>query len=1326
MPSWKKLIVSGSDARVATLFTSGHLTASGNISGSLSGSLQHLVVDDVIQGTSSLSLTSSLSQELDFDTVGHASGIYHNLLLGKTGDLTANTTNDRTEINIAAEDQKLSYNAYSRILKIGDGGTDGLVNARATHANNIKFTAVSQSFENDSNGLVRENHFYKIPFADTGTNNLNNEAFTDTELEINYKQMFLGMNKTGFMWSPSNQHLSASTTSTASFGTYFGDGGNLTGIDPGIFIETGSFYATTNNLQLTGSIDISANITASNGTIGNLNITGMSVPNIVSVSSSLSSRTLNLESTSSLLVGNGTIQSVGTTSVPQFAGISIGGDSSITGSLIVSEDLIAKRLIISSSVSVITQSFSAGNTIFGDTLDDTHEFTGSFNITGSMISNGLPVISSSAQIAVDISGSFTQLSQSIKTSRNAYSQSISARLGSVEAGNIGDGSMSGTNTGDVTLNTASHDFLSISGQQISLGPIDLATDTTGTISGSQFGTAARTAISGAFATASSSFSTRVSLNETTSSKLDLASGSFSSRIGSLEGASAGIFVATGSSFSTTNDLQITGSLAFSGSQQSTSIRAQNIQNGYPTSNNWGENLDGSYFNNFTNETHVSEILRFIAGAMSHSLDIADAAPNTKLINGVSTSYVGTSTTSKNSLLNGVLGSSYQSAKLSMHWTSSAAINYSLTQSYRDVQSYLITKGFMVAGDKGTFGNDTGTNPFTDNYGTNIPSTISTNGDFDNFGLTVTSTTTGTTSVRSSADNNLFGMGTLSSGNANAYVVRVIASQSFSDTQTDTTPDASSTFHKKEVVNYTQNSFGTSNGLTLAKINTSQPAVIPAAFQDGKFASVVGPITGRFYTGGSQDENNISASGYYKMHDVKVGIQSGSGNFNFFNGSDSSTFFYLYTGGLPTDITTSVPSAVVSNPTLVRTGLSVVYKSLSGCPYIQSVQYNNTFSSEANNLFEPAYDSVTVLQHDISTNEWDSIDSSQTITPVAVATDSNGVDTSVANSRGVLSADKSTLRADGDIPHRTDIAFLSSSISMSIAIDSGISTTVQTKSAQAALTYTNTFRSRGRNWKNTVTSNTATTLAFYNAALFTANSVTNLGSKVFTNDSGSMAIHAFQQGYDNGSLTGTTEQFTGEDFRIQLNNNVVSFSGDAFIQTFNINRNPSVIGDYDLQVKPGFLVDPGSTNGYWFPNGYGSGTYKYYIRRFQTSGTKTNLTVNVGYTLQAWNSTNNGISVAILFESSADTNYSRARIYDPTATSDNDIETNISSDNHKNPFTDAIDLYGNTGGSLSSTTYTMPLRNIDGMTLDNTNNEYYLIIRYKGNPSPVTQITVGYS
>ena len=34
MPNWKKVIVSGSDARINSLFTAGHVTASGNVSGS--------------------------------------------------------------------------------------------------------------------------------------------------------------------------------------------------------------------------------------------------------------------------------------------------------------------------------------------------------------------------------------------------------------------------------------------------------------------------------------------------------------------------------------------------------------------------------------------------------------------------------------------------------------------------------------------------------------------------------------------------------------------------------------------------------------------------------------------------------------------------------------------------------------------------------------------------------------------------------------------------------------------------------------------------------------------------------------------------------------------------------------------------------------------------------------------------------------------------------------------------------------------------------------------------------------------------------------------
>ena len=52
----------------------------------------------------------------------------------------------------------------------------------------------------------------------------------------------------------------------------------------------------------------------------------------------------------------------------------------------------------------------------------------------------------------------------------------------------------------------------------------------------------------------------------------------------------------------------------------------------------------------------------MAGAMSHSLDVADAAPNTKNWSNVSTSHTDGTETSKDSLLNGVLGSTYEMIK----------------------------------------------------------------------------------------------------------------------------------------------------------------------------------------------------------------------------------------------------------------------------------------------------------------------------------------------------------------------------------------------------------------------------------------------------------------------------------------------------------------------------------------------------------------------------------------------------------------------------------------------------------------------------------------
>ena len=63
-----------------------------------------------------------------------------------------------------------------------------------------------------------------------------------------------------------------------------------------------------------------------------------------------------------------------------------GNNVYLTGSLTVSETLIAKEVRTELTQSVVL--FQSGSTKFGDTLDDTHEFTGSLLSTGSLISNG--------------------------------------------------------------------------------------------------------------------------------------------------------------------------------------------------------------------------------------------------------------------------------------------------------------------------------------------------------------------------------------------------------------------------------------------------------------------------------------------------------------------------------------------------------------------------------------------------------------------------------------------------------------------------------------------------------------------------------------------------------------------------------------------------------------------------------------------------------------------------------------------------------------------------------------------------------------------------
>jgi len=55
----------------------------------------------------------------------------------------------------------------------------------------------------------------------------------------------------------------------------------------------------------------------------------------------------------------------------------------VVGDIRATGNVIAENYIVSSSVTYMTQSFSSGSTIFGDTADDVHQFTGSLRVTGS-------------------------------------------------------------------------------------------------------------------------------------------------------------------------------------------------------------------------------------------------------------------------------------------------------------------------------------------------------------------------------------------------------------------------------------------------------------------------------------------------------------------------------------------------------------------------------------------------------------------------------------------------------------------------------------------------------------------------------------------------------------------------------------------------------------------------------------------------------------------------------------------------------------------------------------------------------------------------------
>ena len=625
------------------------------------------------------------------------------------------------------------------------------------------------------------------------------------------------------------------------------------------------------------------------------------------------------------------------------------------------------------------------------------------------------------------------------------------------------------------------------------------------------------------------------------------------------------------------------------------------------------------------------MLRFIAGLLSASAP--DAAPNTKTYAGISENIVNSGTTAAPS---GYVPQSTTAADL----------------------IYLTGKGFTSAGA-------------TIFSGKTIYNNTS-------YGISYTSTAGESTIVSSSADPQLFGLGLLSSGNATPFFVSGTVNWFFSDNNSET---VTATSQSENVLS--NSSFGTSNGLTVARINTVNPAVIPLAYQDGKFASV---FSSGLFNGG-RSLTSVSSSGWYHIS-ASIRIATGSSTY-----SPSQTATERIFWAPVSNIT--IPTQTITFSSTSSNALTATSRSLSGAPYLLTSTFD--FGATVNGLFNPMYTADSTIA---SATEVDSLVTTTGTSTVSTSGGTVQTATAVFDSTGV------TARTVGTVPFETDIAKLTGSLSFS-AGNAGSTNIAST--GLGTTSFVLTFTGKNRSGAST----TATrTIPYHSASAF--------GQPL---SSGSMAYYGrTSQTYDGGTLGGQTEAFTGEAYRIQLNDNVTTFTGNAWDNSYGLYS----LGALDLQVKPGFLVRPGGTYKYWLNDPDSGQDFKYYIRRFQRTSVLTSFTLDAGKTLVAWDNTStaNSVAVGIIFESAKAAGLSNCRLFDPVY-SIGSRTTFISGSTGTNPFTSSnLDYYG-AGGAVAGTTYTITVSSATNMILNGTagSDEIYVIIRYKGDPSPVTSLTV---
>ena len=427
MPNWKKVIVSGSNAILNNITASGDISASGDIyATNFYGNFE---------GTASLATlainanTASLADKVEIND--YISGGSVDILLGNQptntlyiqpdSGLTYNFDNDTLSAqNFSGTASLATTSSYSNTISINNDANNRIITSNGDNTlnaeQNLSFNGskleLTGSLHISSNNPVNIRSQVGLAFDISDNLNANiirlgdpslsdNETvFTVDDYNENIKLTFGEGFDTIFSQTGLDLHGNITASGNVSASSFIG---NLTGTSTLASNLTGTPSIVVNNITASGDISSSGDLysthvfipqgitTADAGLIFGDTIAGNSGyiadNDGVLVIGYNDSDKLSISDTNEALLLGGNTRITGH--------ITASKNVNINGDLIVGGNITANQYIVSSSVTYMTQSFSSGSTIFGDTQDDTHQFTGSVDITGSLSIPGFVDVSAS-------------------------------------------------------------------------------------------------------------------------------------------------------------------------------------------------------------------------------------------------------------------------------------------------------------------------------------------------------------------------------------------------------------------------------------------------------------------------------------------------------------------------------------------------------------------------------------------------------------------------------------------------------------------------------------------------------------------------------------------------------------------------------------------------------------------------------------------------------------------------------------------------------------------------------------------------------------------